>query len=71
MGWKPIRKVAAGIVTAVLVPAILAGLAVLDVAQVNWAVVAAAAGGTFITALTAYLTPFAGNEQYRRFTSIG
>lgn len=67
IGYKPISKVTAAIATAVVLPAVLAGLAVLDVANFDWKVVAVAAGSAGVTALTAYLKRFAPNEEYRRY----
>ncbi len=67
IGFKPISKVAAAFAASVLIPAALAGLAALNVADLNWKAVAVAAGSAFVTALTAYLKPFAGNERYQRF----
>ena len=67
IGWKPISKVAAAFAAAVLVPAALAGLAAVNVAEFNLKTVLTAAGSALVVALTAYLKPFAGNERYQRF----
>lgn len=67
MSWAPIRKVAAGIVTAVLIPAALVVLNAIDVTNLDAKEIATAFATAAIPLVVAYLTPFAANEQYKKF----
>lgn len=69
MNWSPIRKVAVALGTAVGIPTILAALAATNVADLSLRTILIAGGGAFVTALSAYLTPFATNERYARYTA--
>lgn len=66
MSWAPIRKVAAGIVTAVLIPAALVVLNGLDVTNLDAKQIATAFATAALPLVVAYLTPFASNEQYTK-----
>lgn len=67
IGWAPIRKVAAAIAAAILLPAVLAALNAVNITDMDWKAVLTAGGSAALTALIAYLTPFAGNERYSRY----
>ncbi len=67
IGWKPISKVGAAFVAAVLPPTALAALNAINATDIDWKLIGSAAIAGFVTAASAYLKPFAGNERYQRF----